>query len=224
MRTVEELMHSSLPVIGVLATAALAESPRGAALARAIAGRGVECAEVSEQEFQSAADTEHPQGVLAIAEVPARPLDAVQLGSRVLVLDAIQDPGNVGTLVRTAAALGAASIVALPGTADVWSAKAVRSAAGAHFRVALATASPEELISVLRAAAMPLWGAAADGVSLKEIAPPPRLALAVGNEGSGVSPAVRAAAEQIVALPMSAGVESLNVAVAAGIILYALRP
>jgi TrmH family RNA methyltransferase len=226
VRAVEELLRSPFTVLGVLATPALAESPRGAALLRAIAARGVECAEVGEKEFLSAADTEHPQGVLAIAEVPARALESLVLATsaRVLVLDAVQDPGNVGTLVRTAAALGTAAVVALPGTADLWNAKAVRAAAGAHFHIPVVHAAPDELLASLREATIPLWGTAADGGPLDGLAPPPRLALAVGNEGAGLSPAVRAAAQRMVALPMAAGVESLNVAVAAGILLYALRP
>jgi TrmH family RNA methyltransferase len=155
-------------VLGVLTTSALAESPRGEALVRAIAARGVVCTEVGEKEFLSAADTEHPQGVLAIAEVPAAALESVAFASnaRVLVLDAIQDPGNVGTLVRTAAALGVAAVVALPGTADLWNAKAVRSGAGAHFHVPVAHATPDELLAILREAKIPLWGTAADGVPL----------------------------------------------------------
>jgi TrmH family RNA methyltransferase len=139
------------------------------------------------------------------------------------VLDAIQDPGNAGTLVRTAAALGATAVVALPGTADIWNAKSVRSGVGAHFRVAAMHASPEELTSYLAAEHIALWGADAGGELVNSLSAPPRLALAVGNEGAGLSAGIRSASEKIVGLPMSAEVESLNVSVAAGIMLWALR-
>jgi TrmH family RNA methyltransferase len=225
VRTVEELLRSPLTVRGVLRTAAMAEAPRGAALLDALAHRNVECVEVDEKDFLSAADTEHPQGILAIAEVPARTLSALTLAdtTRLLVLDAIQDPGNAGTLVRTAAAMGAAAIVALPGTADLWNAKSVRSGVGAHFRIPAIHASHEELVAYLKSQKIALWGADAGGEPVDRAKPPQRLALAVGNEGAGLGEAVRAASEKIIGLPMAGEVESLNVSVAAGIMLWALR-
>src|ERR1035437_7001956 len=156
VRTVEELLRSPVVVRGVLRTAAFAASPRGTALLDALARRGIECAEVGEDEFLSAADTEHPQGILAVADVPESLLPSIPNAesTRLLVLDAIQDPGNVGSLVRTGAALGVAAVVALPGTADLWNAKAVRGGAGAHFRLpavhALADERSEEHTSELQ--------------------------------------------------------------------------
>jgi TrmH family RNA methyltransferase len=227
VRTVEELLRSPVAVHGVIRTAAVAELPRGIALLDAIAKRDIECIEVDEKDFLSAADTDHPQGILAIADVPDRALGALTIpgtgAMRVLVLDAIQDPGNAGTLVRTAAALGANAVVALPGTADLWNAKAVRSGVGAHFRLAAMHASHDELKDFLSSHEIALWGADAGGESMVSVEPPDRLALAVGNEGAGLSAPVRALAQKLVGLPMSAEVESLNVAVAAGIMLWALR-
>jgi TrmH family RNA methyltransferase len=228
VRAVEELLRSPVVVRGALATAALRESARGNALLASLDARGIRREEVSEKDFLSAADTEHPQGVIAIAAVPAHTFRSLgpQLATtvRLLVLDAIQDPGNAGTLVRTGAALGVAAVIALPGTADLWNAKAVRAAAGAHFRIPALHGTADELLAFLRAHKIALWGTAANGVSLEAVKPSKRLAIAVGNEGGGLSPVIRAAADRTVALPMAAGVESLNVAVAAGIILYALRP
>jgi TrmH family RNA methyltransferase len=180
---------------------------------------------VSEKEFRSAAETESPQGVLAIAEVPARSLDAIADDGRlrILVLDAVQDPGNVGTMLRTAAALEAAAVVSLPGTVDLWNAKVVRSAMGAHFHHPALPATLPALDAFLRERGVALWGADAAGARLGEAPAPERLALAVGNEGSGLTPATRARADWLVALPISPAVESLNVAVAAGILLHELR-
>lgn len=224
VRTVEELLRSPLVIRGVLATAAGRTSPRGKAAWQARSD--IARLEVDDAALLSAADTEHPQGILAVAEIPSHTLASLSLAAtvRLLVLDGLQDPGNVGTLVRTGAALGATAIVALPGTADLWNAKVVRSAAGAHFRMPLIHCTAEALLSFLREQDVAVWGTAADGLPLGTVTPPPRLALVMGNEGAGMSDQLRAAADRMVALPMAAGVESLNVAVAAGIILYALRP
>ena len=225
VRAVEELLRSPLQIRGALGTDAVRRLPRGEALIAALAARHLPFDEVSEKDFLSAADTEHPQGILAVAEVPNQTITSLPLGpaARILVLDAIQDPGNVGTLVRTAAAMGAAAVVALPGTADLWNAKVVRSAAGAHFRLPLVHSSVDELLTFLTDNQIALWGTAADGAPIGAVTAPPRLAIAVGNEGAGLSDRIRTAAIHVVSLPMAGGVESLNVAVAAGITLYALR-
>lgn len=225
VRTVEELLRSPLKVRGALQTLSLAETPRGQALLYDLARRSIECGVVSEKEFLSAADTEHPQGILAIADVPDRSLAALTLAetTRILVLDAIQDPGNAGTLVRSAAALGVAAVVALPGTADLWNAKAVRSGVGAHFRLPALHASLEELTLFLNEKRIELWGTDADGIPVDSLKAPRRLALAVGNEGAGLSEGIRKLSSKIAGLPMAGQVESLNVSVAAGIMLWAVR-
>src|SRR6266536_1453316 len=135
VRAVEELLQSPLVIRGILSAPQLAGAPRGSALLDRIATGSIEHSRVNEAEFRSAAETESPQGILAIAEIPARSLESLTALAplRLLVLDAIQDPGNAGTIVRTAAALGADATIALPGTVDLWNAKVVRSAMGAHF-------------------------------------------------------------------------------------------
>jgi TrmH family RNA methyltransferase len=230
VRAVEELLRSPLVLRGALVTAELGDAPRGHALRHALGeaaarARG-EVTTVDAGELASAADTETPQGVLAIAEVPRRSLDDIVLEApaRILVLDGLQDPGNVGTIVRTAAALGAAATVAMPGTVDLWNAKVVRSAMGAHFRHPALAASWEELDAFLGGRGIVLWGTDAAGMPLDRLEAPRHLALALGNEGSGLSSAARQRAAASVALPLAAGVESLNVAVSAGIFLYQLRP
>jgi RNA methyltransferase, TrmH family len=230
IRAVEELLRSPLALRGALVTADLSTGARGAALRRSLEDAavrtGADVVEVDAGELASAADAETPQGVLAVAEVPRRSLEALEPGetARLLVLDGIQDPGNVGTIVRTAAALGAAATIAMPGTVDLWNAKVVRSAMGAHFRHPALAASWEELDAFLTGHAIVLWGTDAGGAPLDGMEAPRRLALALGNEGSGLSPAARERAAVSVALPLAADVESLNVAVSAGIFLYQLRP
>ncbi len=227
LRTVEELLRSPLRVIGALAGQQLADSERGAALLAALNNRGVPVEEITPNELASATDTESPQGVLAIAEVPARHLANVNVtnDSRIVVLDAVQDPGNVGTIVRTAAALGAAATLAMPGTVDLWNAKVVRSAMGAHFHHQSMACTWDELDAFRASHNVAIWAADAAGEPLETLAgsAPAHLALIVGNEGSGLSDAARERAERMVALPIAAAVESLNVAVATGIFLYQLK-
>lgn len=224
VRAVEELLRSPLTVTGLVVAPKLLESARGSALAESARTRGIEIANVDDKAFRSAAETDSPQGIIAIAEAPARSLEALpQAGRlRLLLLDAVQDPGNVGTIIRTAAALGATAVVALPGTVDVWNAKVVRSAMGAHFHFPAFHAAWQDVDDFLSRTATSLWCADTGGEPLVHPAPE-RLALAVGNEGAGLSPAVRVRADRIVSLPITALVESLNVAVAAGILLHELR-
>lgn len=227
VRTVEELLRSPVEVRGALVTSELAGEPRGAALRTALEHRRIAVQEVGAREFASAAQTDTPQGVLAIATRPPRTLAELDLPprARVLVLDAIQDPGNAGALLRTAAALGAAATLALPGTVDLWNGKVVRSAMGALFHHPAVACTWDELDRFLAARGVPMWGADGRGESLDAVtSPATALALAVGNEGSGLSDAARARCERLVAIPIAPDVESLNVGVAAGILLYRLRP
>ena len=218
-----------MPVRGALASPTLDATPRGAALRLRLAERGIPLLDVDEAAFATAADTESPQGVLVVAEQPPVGVESVLTGDgpgRLLVLDGVQDPGNAGTMLRTAAAFGASAVIALPGTVDLWSAKVVRGAMGAHFRLPVAHATWDEAERALAAGGAALWGADMDGDPLDGVASsiPERLALAIGNEGAGLSERVRAAADRLVSIPIAAAVESLNAGVAAGILLYALRP
>ena len=225
VRSVEELLRSGLKVQGVLVAAQLLSAPRGQALRKSLEQSGVEVLEVSEKDFRSAAETESPQGVLAIGEVPARSLGTLEMGSvcRLLLLDGVQDPGNVGTILRTAAAMGATATIALAGTVDLWNPKVIRSSMGAQFAHAAFHADTSETFPFLDRKKIELWAADAGGTALNRGDASPRLAIALGNEGSGLSAEIRAAARKTISLPIAASVESLNVAVAAGIILYELR-
>jgi TrmH family RNA methyltransferase len=225
VRAVEELLRSPLRLRGALVAPQLRDAPRGAALERSLRDRNVELAEVDHHEFASAAETESPQGVLAIAEVPARALEELPVADvyRILVLDALQDPGNVGTILRTAAALGVDATVSLPGTVDLWNAKVVRSAMGAHFQHPAMSCSWDELDAFRVERGISFWATDSSGDVIDRGDAPGRLAIVVGNEGHGVSAAARERADRLVAIPISSGVESLNVAVATGILLHELR-
>jgi TrmH family RNA methyltransferase len=225
VRAVEELLRSPLRVRGVLVAPQLADAPRGAALLDTLRNADVEVAQLPPLDFASAAETDSPQGVLAIAEIPDHSLNTLTIPKRArfVVLDAVQDPGNVGTILRTAAALGATAALSLPGTVDLWNAKVVRSAMGASFHFPVFSTTWEEIDAFRAREEVALWGADAAGTVLDTLQPPARLALLVGNEGSGLSSEARRRVDTLAALPIASLVESLNVAVATGILLYQLR-
>ena len=218
-------MRSPLEARGVLIGPQFDENARSAAIRRELERRALPTEHVNERDFESAAETESPQGILAIGVVPKRSLDEVSTSGPVLllVLDGVQDPGNVGTIVRTAAALEATATLALPGTVDLWNAKVVRSGMGGHFHHPCLSVTWDELDTFRTTRGLTVWAADATGEPLGGTARPERLALVVGNEGAGLSPSARARAERLVSLPIGSAVDSLNVAVAAGILLYELR-
>jgi TrmH family RNA methyltransferase len=226
VRSVGELLRSDLVVRAALIGPGLAENPRGDALRATLAQRNVPVEEVGAREFATASETDSPQGILAIGVVPSWNLDEIEGAEslRLLALDAVQDPGNVGTIIRTAAALGVTATFSLPGTVDLWNAKVVRSGMGAHFHHPCLSGSWDDLDAFCRARSILVWAADASGEPIDAAESPRRLALVVGNEGGGLSSQSRSRADRLVALPISAAVESLNVAVATGILLYELRP
>jgi TrmH family RNA methyltransferase len=165
--------------------------------------------DLSAELFDALADTKTPQGVLGLFERPA-PADLFAREETIVVaLDGVQDPGNVGTIVRLAAAFDVAGIALLPGCADPFSPKAIRASAGAILNVPVARMTVDEL-------PWPLFVTAADGAPDD---PPARRAILVfGSEGSGVSPEIASRAKSL-AIRTSGRVESLNVAASAAILL-----
>jgi TrmH family RNA methyltransferase len=227
IRLVEEVVAARVPVRGAVISPALEGTPRGKALKTALTRVGVPLTEVTVAELDELADTAQPQGIVAVIEPPSWTLDDLTVGpgAVLVVLDAVQDPGNVGTILRTAHALGAAGLVALPGTAELTNSKVVRGSMGSLFRLRAIEASSQTFLAWASAKGVEIWVAAADGTSLPRSAPGgrekrPAVALAFGNEGAGVSAAVEAAARQRIAIRLAAGAESLNVGVAAGILLH----
>jgi TrmH family RNA methyltransferase len=194
-------------------------------LLRELAAHAVDVERVSDRALSALADTETPQGILAVVEPPQWSLDAItpRAHATVLVLDAVQDPGNVGTLLRTSFALGAAGAILLRGTADPANAKVMRSGMGATFRLPAAQADEAQFRGWLQRTETSLWAATMEGTPLDRLQPPERLALVVGNEGSGIQPAIAALASSQVAIPLARGADSLNVSVAAGIILHHIQ-
>lgn len=223
VRVVEDLAASGLDLRLAVVASSLEDTPRGAALARTLRA-ACTTVEVSDAELARLAATETPQGVLVLARAPEWTLDdrVIEGDATVLVLDGVQDPGNFGTMLRTADALGAAFVACLPGTVDPWNPKAVRAAAGSSFRQPAVQIDPEPLAEWLRARGFALLGADAAGEPVEAAPLPPRSALVVGNEGTGLAPRTRAVLDRLVSVPIRGDAESLNVAIAAAILLYVL--
>jgi len=223
VRVMEAAVAAGLELDTVAVTPELGESERGAALLAALAARAT-VRTVPEHVLARIAATDTPQGVVAAVRTPGSTLDSVRMPDRatLLVLDAVQDPGNFGTLARTADALGAAALLALDGTVDPWNPKAVRAAAGSSFHLPIVCAGTGPALEWLEAERFRVLAADARGEPVDAVSPAPRTALVVGNEGAGVGALVRAAADGLVAVPIRGAAESLNVGVAAGILLYLL--
>ena len=183
--------------------------------------RGVSIESAPRRAFNELADTETPSGVLAVVEWRPKTLAdlALEPHATLLVLDAVQDPGNVGGMIRTAYALGAAATVALDGTADPGGHKVLRAAMGAAFRHPVVEARWADFAAFAGANGLEIWAACQGGEPPAQVRPD-RLALVVGNEGAGLRAEVLAAAARRVGVPMQPGAESLNAATAAAILLY----
>jgi RNA methyltransferase, TrmH family len=224
VRAVEDLLASSLPVRLVAASSSLGDAPRGAELLQVIDQQGVVFREVDDRALRELAGTEQPQGVLAVAEIPRRSLDDLDADADpavVLALDAVQDPGNFGTLVRTAEALGAVGVIALPGTVDAWNPKSVRAAMGSSFRLPIVAAGWEEAGAWLGGRGF-VTVAAVVGAAPLPSPPPRRAALVLGNEGAGVGAETLARADLRAGIPLRGRAESLNVGAAGAILLHEL--
>jgi len=183
----------------------------------------VEIIELPAEVFASAVTTESPQGVAALVVPKAFSLDDILREDDPLIVIAagLQDPGNLGTLIRSAEAFGAAGVVALPGTVSPWNAKALRASSGSAFRLPIIGASEDEVFSRLRSSGITLLAAVADrGLAASEVDLTKSAALLIGNEGRGLSEDLLNRAEGRVTIPRSGPVESLNAAIAGSILLY----
>jgi TrmH family RNA methyltransferase len=176
--------------------------------------------------LDSALATETPQPVAALVEPPSWSwTDVFDVRAKdaplIVVLAGLQDPGNLGTILRSTEAFGAHAVVSLPGTVSAWNPKAVRASAGSVFRLPLLAVSAEDCFARLRKAGVKIWTTAlhnAEAADRIDLAGP--VALLIGNEGNGVPESLAAQADGAVTIPCPGPVESLNAAVAVSVLLY----
>lgn len=178
--------------------------------------------------YRRLSSTEHGRGIMAVAEKQKEELlpENWREGN-ILVLDRLQDPGNIGTILRTADAAGIAAVITLKGTGDIYAPKVVRAAAGSLFRMRnFALDSAADFLSFAEENGFSVVVTLPEdkgSLPWRSLRGRRKIALVIGNEGSGIAEELLQAADQAVHIPMSGKIESLNAAVAAGILLYALR-
>jgi len=195
--------------------------PRGEAVVEGYAATGSPVEEVSPAVMEAISETDTPQGLLVVVEQRLLPLPASP--TFLLILDGLRDPGNLGTVLRTAAAAGVQGLILAPGCADAWSGKVLRAGMGAHFRLPIHAMGWPELRSVLKGRSGGLMVYLADagrGIAHTEADFTSPLALIVGGEALGAGSEAMAMADETVHIPMPGGSESLNAAVAASILLF----
>lgn len=182
---------------------------------------GVRAVRVSEELMRSVSPMETPQGALFTVALPEVQLPETLSGKHYLVLDGVQDPGNVGTILRTADAFDCDGVFLVNACADLYNPKTARATMGAIFRREAYTVTAEELFVLLRKSGVPLYGTALrdDTVPLAE-ANLARAAVAIGSEGRGLSQQVLDECAKTLKIPMNPRCESLNAAIAATVVLW----
>ena len=214
-RLVEEALAAKWPFRFALYAQGLSERP--AQVVEALARAGVETESVDAGLFNAISETEHSQGILAVLELTSLP--APKKPNFALVLDKIRDPGNLGTLLRSAQAAGVDLALIPPETTDPFAPKVVRAGMGAHFRLPILHAGWDEIRA--RLGKTPVYLAETENATACwQVDFKPSLALIVGSEAEGASPEARELASQNVVIPMPGGMESLNAAVAGSVLMF----
>lgn len=195
----------------------------GRDIVRLLAGSGAEIIEVAGHVLARLADTETPQGIVAVVSHFSSSLDKLPSNDNPLyvLVDGIQDPGNLGAIIRTSDAAGADAVILLPGTCDAFMPKTIRATAGSIFNIPVVPAEAEDILKRLRDGNIAIAVTAADADrSVFEAALSRPLAFVFGNEGRGVSGQIRESANLFLKIPLYGKAESLNVATSAAICLY----
>jgi TrmH family RNA methyltransferase len=224
VRSSAEAMAAGVDIRFVVRSPRLLGTEAGRNLGATLVAPGWETSEVNDADLAELSDTEHPQGVLCVCAEPSLDLDELRgrNPSRLLILDGLQDPGNLGTLVRAARAFDVDAVVVLDGSVDPWNPKAVRAAAGAGFHTQIVRAAWVDVGPWLKDLGIEVLAADAAGKDVRSFRPGRSWALAVGNEGVGVRADVEGSAAHRVAIPMQGGTNSLNAGVAGSLLLYSL--
>jgi len=216
VRLLEEAVKSGWKIQFVLFDDSLNE--RGKSQVEGLRSKGVEVEEVSPSVMKSISETDAPQGVVAVVQFTNLPFP--ESPNFILIPDQIRDPGNLGTLLRSAAATGVQAVLIPPETTDAFAPKVVRAGMGAHFRVPIRMMSWGEIEQVIKLEGLKVFVADMDGQSCWETNLREPVALIIGSEADGVSESARGVADGSISIPMTGEVESLNAGVAGSVLLF----
>ena len=219
VRLAGESLHAGWSALQVFYSDQLDQ--RGTAVVDGFSSRGVPNEQVTESVMQAVSETETSQGLLVVLKSDELPIPAYP--NFLLILDSLRDPGNLGTILRSATAAGVQAVLLAPGCVDAWSPKVLRAGMGAHFHLPIQSLSWEEIEPILKQPANPLRVFLADsasGISYTRADFHSPLALIVGGEATGAGPESTSLADETVHIPMPGGSESLNAGIAASILLF----
>lgn len=178
---------------------------------------------VSKAVFKEISQTETPQGVIAVVEQSKQELSLEDTKS-LLMIDAVQDPGNLGTMIRTADAAGMGGVVLGKGTVDLYNDKVIRATQGSLFHIPIVQGDLSSYMRELQANHFAVWATALEGANdYMDVEVTEKVAIIVGNEGAGINPDILSLADERVKIPIYGQAESLNVSIAAAIIMYDLQ-
>lgn len=226
LRLLEQALADRVPLDVVLYDPRTSASGGLPALLARAAAHGTRLVPATARVVAACSQVETPQGIVAIARRPSAPLGSLlaDRAALLVIADRIQDPGNLGTIIRIADAAGASGVIAVAGTVDAFNSKAVRATMGSVFHLPVASAGTDELIDALEARGIRTLVADQHGaVDFLDADYRRPCAIVVGNEGQGVDPRWTVGAAATVRIPMYGRAESLNVAVAAALLLYEAR-
>lgn len=216
VRLVEEAVNSNWGFQFALYDEKLNE--RGRLLIESLTSRGVDVEEVSPDVMKALSETETPQGILAVLELTELPLP--NHPNFILIPDQIRDPGNLGTLIRTAAAAGVQAVLLPPDTTDAFAPKVLRSGMGSHFRLPIVSKNWDEIRQFCESANHQIYLADMDGQSCWETDLRQPLALIIGSEAEGASESARGLATGKISISMNNKIESLNAGVAGSVLMF----
>ena len=224
IRSAEDALLQGFQNASLYVTRETAAEVRADAVIKRARVQGWRITFVTEAVMNKLSGTEHGQGMLAVLPIPKRELSECKpdADAKFVLLDAVQDPGNMGTILRTAAAAGISGVILTEGCTDPYAEKAVRSSMGSILRMPVYThVTPEELDAFMKETGLPLLALTLEGGRpYREVSEIRGGIFAFGNEGAGISSDIVKRADEKLYVPMAGGVESLNVSVCAGIVLF----
>lgn len=222
IRIIDQAIEAGISLEGIYISSSQAGTDQGETQIEQYREKGIDVTEVADDIFREIQATVNGQGVVAIAPIPKwNPDELFNAGAPVLVLDRIQDPGNLGTMIRTADAAGFGAVICIKGTVDIYNDKVVRSTMGSMFSMPVIYVDEDSLALLLKDHGYELYAADLEAAQpYDQVEYGLRSALVIGNEGSGISERIRNMSHAKVIIPIFGQAESLNAAVAAGILMY----